>query len=167
MGDRIGQGTFSEVFVAYQESTKEVVAVKVEKAAARQQQQSQLVMESKVLRSLQAYPFFPRMLALDEVDEDAGKGAGSSRKRGRSSSGDARMGQALVMQLLGESITQLRLRQPVGRFRPSCALDLCLQMLHGRSVARSLRRSSGRGWAMGGAKVCTVEIHACRPRWAS
>jgi serine/threonine protein kinase len=50
---------------------------------------------------------------------------------GRSSKSSAKDSDtAIVMQLLGESLTQLRLRQPNGRFRPSTAMDMCLQMLH-------------------------------------
>jgi predicted Ser/Thr protein kinase len=64
VGLRIGKGTFSEVYVASNRVTKEVVAVKVDKPPPKHgaQTESQLDPEYKVLKALQAYPFFPRLL---------------------------------------------------------------------------------------------------------
>jgi len=58
VGERIGQGTFSQVFLAYNRDTDEVVAIKVEKPSPK----PQLNAEQAVLSSLQPYPFFPRLL---------------------------------------------------------------------------------------------------------
>lgn len=59
VGERIGQGTFSEVNIATNRETAEVVAIKIEKPSG---QPPQLAEEHGVLASLQPYPFFPRLL---------------------------------------------------------------------------------------------------------
>lgn len=86
---------------------------------------------------------------------------GSSSSSGASGSADKN---AVVMQLLGESLTQLRLRQPSGRFRPSTGMELSVQMLH------AIEACHRAGWVHRDIKpsnFCVgapVVTHPCLPR---
>jgi serine/threonine protein kinase len=58
--ERIGQGTFSEVYAASHKTDGRIVAVKVEKSGST----PQLDDEALTLRALQPYPFFPRLISV-------------------------------------------------------------------------------------------------------
>jgi len=101
---KIGQGAFGEIYSGYDVITKEQVAVKFERVDSRKQV---LKLEMAVLKKLQACPHVCRFVHCGRHTEY----------------------NYLVMELLSENISELRKRQPEGKFSLSTALRLGMQML--------------------------------------
>lgn len=105
---KIGHGAFGEIFSARNLLTGEVVAIKFEKVGDREV----LKLEVAVLKKLQSCPYVVRFI----------------------SCGRHRDYNYMVMELLGENISELRRCQPNGRFSMLTSLKLSIWML--RAIER-------------------------------
>src|SRR3989338_8762608 len=105
---KIGHGAFGEIFSARNLLTGEVVAIKFEKVGDREV----LKLEVAVLKKLQSCPYVVRFI----------------------SCGRHRDYNYMVMELLGENISELRRAQPNGRFSMLTSLKLSIWML--RAIER-------------------------------
>eukprot|EP00164_Ancoracysta_twista_P006856 GFYU01009631.1.p1 GENE.GFYU01009631.1~~GFYU01009631.1.p1 ORF type:complete len:411 (-),score=77.49 GFYU01009631.1:196-1344(-) len=99
----IGQGGFGEIYSAADIETGDAVAIKMERPDAK----SALKLEVSVLRRLQVLPQCARFLA-------------SGRWEGYN---------FLVMELLGDNLSELRRQMPDGRFSLATTLRLGMQMV--------------------------------------
>lgn len=106
---RIGAGAFGEIYTGTDLSTKEQVAVKLEKTDSKKQV---LKLEVAVLKKLQYCPHIARFIHC-----------------GRNSEYNY-----VVMELLGENLSELRRRQRAQRFSLSTTLKLSMQMLRAIQV---------------------------------
>uniref|UniRef100_A0A7S3GKX4 Protein kinase domain-containing protein n=2 Tax=Palpitomonas bilix TaxID=652834 RepID=A0A7S3GKX4_9EUKA len=102
---KVGQGAFGEIYAGEDLVTNEPVAVKVEKWDSKK---SVLKLEVSVLRRLQDLPTSCKYIHCGHVDDY----------------------NYVVMELLGENLSELRHRQPDLRFSPSTSMRLGIGMLH-------------------------------------
>eukprot|EP00002_Diphylleia_rotans_P002156 TRINITY_DN1132_c0_g1_i1.p1 TRINITY_DN1132_c0_g1~~TRINITY_DN1132_c0_g1_i1.p1 ORF type:complete len:320 (+),score=74.97 TRINITY_DN1132_c0_g1_i1:32-991(+) len=102
---KIGQGAFGETFLGEDIQTKQPVAVKLEGTVGSKQV---LKLEVSILRKLQESPYVCRFYNCGRTQEH----------------------NFLVMELLGENLSELRRKQPSNRFSMATSVRLGLQMLH-------------------------------------
>jgi serine/threonine protein kinase len=107
----LGQGTYSEIFAAQDVRSGDFVAIKLEASNS-----DILNWETNVLKRMQRFPFISRLIALTWVGKH----------------------RALVMELLGENLTELRLSSEKKKLSVRCALRISLQMLDCVQVAREV-----------------------------
>ncbi|RYG51987.1 hypothetical protein EON66_10205, partial [archaeon] len=105
VGDRIGAGTYSDVYRGIHVSTGAHCALKVDKPVHRTET---LQWESDLLLKLQKYPFVPRHYGLHTTPGKV---------------------KVLAMQLLGNNISHLRSKQPAEQLPYGAVLHIVLQML--------------------------------------
>eukprot|EP01104_Vermistella_antarctica_P015649 TRINITY_DN5186_c1_g2_i1.p1 TRINITY_DN5186_c1_g2~~TRINITY_DN5186_c1_g2_i1.p1 ORF type:complete len:848 (-),score=214.51 TRINITY_DN5186_c1_g2_i1:44-2587(-) len=101
---KIGQGAFGEIYSARNVVTGALVAIKVERVDSKKQV---LKLEVAVLKKLQACPYVVSFVTCGRHNDY----------------------NYMVMELLGENISELRRRQPQGRFSMQSTLKLGMQML--------------------------------------
>eukprot|EP00002_Diphylleia_rotans_P038516 TRINITY_DN8787_c0_g1_i2.p1 TRINITY_DN8787_c0_g1~~TRINITY_DN8787_c0_g1_i2.p1 ORF type:complete len:435 (-),score=92.40 TRINITY_DN8787_c0_g1_i2:122-1426(-) len=101
---KIGQGAFGETYLGEDLQTKQQVAVKLESCTGQKQV---LKLEVSILKKLQDCSYVCRFYNCGRTTEY----------------------NYLVMELLGENISELRRRQPANRFSVSTAMRLGIQML--------------------------------------
>jgi len=112
---QIGMGAFGEIYVAQNVSTREPVAIKVEAANDKKQA---LRAEVAIMRKLQGCPFVCQYISCGRQNNI----------------------NFLVMELLGENLSDLRKKQPRGAFsmatvcRLGCEMVEALQAVHGMGV---------------------------------
>ena len=112
---QIGMGAFGEIYVARNVNTQERVAIKVEVADEKKQA---LRAEVAIMRRLQGCPYVCQFISCGRQDNI----------------------NFLVMELLGENLSNLRKRQPRGAFsmatvcRLGCEMVEALQAVHGMGV---------------------------------
>lgn len=151
--ERIGHGTYSEVYLAYAVHTHArshpgaqsvanahaAVALKVDRPAAR----ASLDWEANLLAKLQRYPNVPRFYgAYDhtsvQLQEQPPQGAGGGGDGGGGGGSGGAAGElvpvsvktrVLAMSLLGPNVSMIRERQPGGQLPLGAALRLAQQML--------------------------------------
>ena len=112
---QIGMGAFGEIYAAQNVATQEAVAIKVEQADDKKQA---LRAEVAIMRRLQGCPYVCQFISCGRQDNI----------------------NFLVMELLGENLSNLRKRQPRGAFsmatvcRLGCEMVEALQAVHGMGV---------------------------------
>jgi tau tubulin kinase len=102
---KIGQGAFGETYQAKNIITGENVAIKIEKIDTKKQV---LKLEVAVLKKLQECPHICRFISCGKIGDEYNY---------------------LVMELLGENLSELRRRQENGKFSMLTTLKLGMQML--------------------------------------
>lgn len=110
---KIGAGAFGEIFSGKNVITNEMVAIKVERVDNKKQV---LKLEVAVLKKLQACPFVCRFITCGRFNEY----------------------NYLIMELLGENLSELRRRQPDGRFSMGTAIKLGIQMMKALEAVHDL-----------------------------
>lgn len=110
---KIGAGAFGEIFSGKNVITNEMVAIKVERVDNKKQV---LKLEVAVLKKLQACPYVCRFLTCGRFNEY----------------------NYMIMELLGENLSELRRRQPDGRFSLGTALKLGIQMMKALEAVHDL-----------------------------
>eukprot|EP00026_Physarum_polycephalum_P007482 Phypoly_transcript_07544.p1 GENE.Phypoly_transcript_07544~~Phypoly_transcript_07544.p1 ORF type:complete len:475 (+),score=79.62 Phypoly_transcript_07544:105-1529(+) len=110
---KIGAGAFGEIFSGKNVITNEMVAIKVERVDNKKQV---LKLEVAVLKKLQACPFVCRFITCGRFNEY----------------------NYLIMELLGENLSELRRRQPDGKFTMGTALKLGIQMMKALEAVHDL-----------------------------
>lgn len=110
---KIGQGAFGEIFQAKNIVSGELVAIKVERLDSKKQV---LKLEVAVLKKLQDCPYVCRFLTCGRFDEY----------------------NYMVMELLGENLSELRRRQPGGFFSISTTFRIGIQMLKAIEAVHNL-----------------------------
>lgn len=110
---KIGAGAFGEIFSGKNVITNEMVAIKVERVDNKKQV---LKLEVAVLKKLQACPFVCRFITCGRFNEY----------------------NYMIMELLGENLSELRRRQPDGRFSMGTALKLGIQMMKALEAVHDL-----------------------------
>lgn len=101
---KIGQGAFGEIYSGRNVVTSELVAIKVERVDSKKQV---LKLEVAVLKKLQTSPYVVTFITCGRHNDY----------------------NYMVMELLGENISELRRRQPNGRFSMLTTLKMGMQML--------------------------------------
>jgi len=101
---KIGAGAFGEIYSGKNIITNELVAIKVERVDSKKQV---LKLEVAVLKKLQACPYVCRFITCGRFNEY----------------------NYMIMELLGDNISELRRRQPDGKFSMGTSLKLAMQML--------------------------------------
>lgn len=101
---KIGQGAFGEIYSGRNVVTSELVAIKVERVDSKKQV---LKLEVAVLKKLQSCPYVVSFITCGRHNDY----------------------NYMVMELLGDNISELRRRQPSGRFSMLTTLKMGLQML--------------------------------------
>lgn len=110
---KIGAGAFGEIYSGKNIITNELVAIKVERVDSKKQV---LKLEVAVLKKLQACPYVCRFITCGRFNEY----------------------NYMIMELLGENISELRRRQPDGKFSLGSSLKLGMQMLKALEVVHDL-----------------------------
>lgn len=110
---RIGAGAFGEIYSGRNVVTSELVAIKIERVDSRRQV---LKLEVAVLKRLQSCPWVVSFLTCGRYNDY----------------------NYLVMELLGENLSELRRRQPNGRFSMLTSLKLAMQMISGIEAVHDL-----------------------------
>jgi len=115
ISSQIGMGAFGEIYIAQNVSTREPVAIKVEPANDKKQA---LRAEVAIMRKLQGCPFVCQFISCGRQNNI----------------------NFLVMELLGDNLSDLRKKQPRGAFsmatvcRLGCEMIDALQAVHGMGV---------------------------------
>jgi tau tubulin kinase len=110
---KIGAGAFGEIYSGKNIITNELVAIKVERVDSKKQV---LKLEVAVLKKLQACPYVCRFITCGRFNEY----------------------NYMIMELLGENISELRRRQPDGKFSMGSSLKLGMQMLKALEAVHDL-----------------------------
>ena len=110
---QIGMGAFGEIYIGRNLATNEKVAVKVEVVDEKRQA---LRAEVTIMRKLQGCPCVPRFVSCGRQDSI----------------------NFLVMQLLGENLSDLRKRQPGGTFSLSTVCRLAVEIIQALQSIHSL-----------------------------
>jgi len=110
---KIGAGAFGEIYSGKNIITSELVAIKVERVDSKKQV---LKLEVAVLKKLQACPYVCRFITCGRFNEY----------------------NYMIMELLGENISELRRRQPDGKFSLGSSLKLAMQMLKALEAVHDL-----------------------------
>eukprot|EP00005_Dracoamoeba_jomungandri_P006934 CAMPEP_0174269078 /NCGR_PEP_ID=MMETSP0439-20130205/39769_1 /TAXON_ID=0 /ORGANISM="Stereomyxa ramosa, Strain Chinc5" /LENGTH=265 /DNA_ID=CAMNT_0015357649 /DNA_START=1 /DNA_END=795 /DNA_ORIENTATION=- len=101
---KIGQGAFGEIYSGRDINTNKLVAIKVERVDSKKQV---LKLEVAVLKKLQICPWVVQFITCGRNQEI----------------------NYMVMELLGDNLSELRRRQPSGKFSLLCSCKLGMQML--------------------------------------
>jgi tau tubulin kinase len=110
---KIGAGAFGEIYSGKNIITNELVAIKVERVDSKKQV---LKLEVAVLKKLQACPYVCRFITCGRFNEY----------------------NYMIMELLGENLSELRRRQPDGKFSMTTTLKLGMQMLKALEAVHDL-----------------------------
>eukprot|EP01132_Coremiostelium_polycephalum_P003332 gene3332-4177_t len=110
---KIGQGAFGEIYSGKNILNGEYIAIKVEKIDSKKQV---LKLEVAVLKKLQACPYVCRFISCGRHNDY----------------------NYLVMELLGENLSELRRRQIDGKFSMSTTLKLGIQMIQSLEAIHDL-----------------------------
>ncbi|KAJ5079857.1 tau tubulin kinase 2b [Anaeramoeba ignava] len=101
---KIGQGAFGEIFVARDLELQENVAIKMEKC---DQKRETIKLEALVLKKLQGSPYAPKYISCGRYEDF----------------------NFLVMELLGQNISQLKRSLPDSKMSLQCVLKLGIEMI--------------------------------------
>ena len=102
--DRLGGGSFGQIYKGINIKTKEEVAIKIE---SKNIETPQLLHESKILKTLKDYEGFPKVFLITPLDDVL----------------------VLVMELLGDNLQKLIQNQPEKKFSLKTSLMLGIQIL--------------------------------------
>ncbi|KAI9143022.1 kinase-like domain-containing protein [Paraphysoderma sedebokerense] len=114
---KIGQGAFGQTYTAFDLNTHENVAIKVESVQAKKQV---LKLEVAILKKLQDSPYFCRFISCGHV---------KSREPDPQNPENTKAYNYVVMQLLGQNLSDLRKSKPDNKFSLSTTALLIKQML--------------------------------------